>query len=480
MGKLIGLIPAAGKGVRARPYTTLVPKGMLQVDVRPNLERIIYLMRDALQIDEIYVTVGYLSAVIKAYFKDGSQLGVRLHYIDNTELDKGVAWLILLAGRQLSAPCCVILSDECYIGSNHAQLRYFPYKEAIVACAAMKAENTKLIRRNYSVRKIGNRILNLLEKPQILENNLLGLGTFILTPEFFPLLEEACAQAPSGYVEFVTFIDSLCRNDPGGLCFEMEGSYFNINDRDSLNLARFYERNRSFADNRIALLLYSEGGEENIDFTINRYRRNRAIDEVYVVLPHDNTIEHKVRASGASVILCPLAVTLYGEKIRYGMDRMVGDILIQAEAEYTFAEHDINKLLEYLKEADMVVGTRTTRQLIEQGSDMRGLVRIANIVLAKLIELLWWRREVRMSDVGCTFRAVWSSCYQETRDRLHGRGSELLAEMIIEIMYDRKRMIEVPVNYFNRSEAMNAKYRNRKTFLRILSMIAGKRLFRKW
>jgi hypothetical protein len=49
-----------------------------------------------------------------------------------------------------------------------------------------------------------------------------------------------------------------------------------------------------------------------------------------------------------------------------------------------------------------------------------------------------------------------------------------------EIMYDRKRMIEVPVNYFNRSEAMNARYRNRKTFLRILSMIAGKRLFRKW
>jgi UDP-N-acetylglucosamine diphosphorylase / glucose-1-phosphate thymidylyltransferase / UDP-N-acetylgalactosamine diphosphorylase / glucosamine-1-phosphate N-acetyltransferase / galactosamine-1-phosphate N-acetyltransferase len=479
MGKLIGLIPAAGKGIRARPYTSLVPKGMLQVDGRPNLERIICLMRDELQIDEIYMTVGYLSAVIKDYFKDGSQFGVRLHYVDNTELDKGLAWSILLAGRQLSAPCCVILSDECYIGSNHAQLRDFPYQEAIATCTVMNTDDTKLIKRNYSVRKAGIKILNLLEKPESFENNLLGLGTFILTPEFFPLLAEAFDQAPSGYVEFVTFIDSLCQKDPGVFCFEMEGTYVNINDRDSLNLARYYERNRNFSCNRITLLLYSEGVEKNIEFTINRYRRNPAIDQVYVVLPHDNTIEQQVQTCGASIIICPQGVTLYGEKILYALDHMEGDILVMAEAEYAFAEHDINKLLEYLKEADMVVGTRTTRQLIEQGSDMRGLVRIANIILAKLIELLWWRRETRISDVGCTFRAVWRSCYHDIRERLQSRGPELLAEMIIEIMYDRKRMIEIPVNYYNRSEAMNKKYRNRKTFLRILSMIVSKWLFRK-
>ncbi len=480
MGKLIGLIPAAGKGVRARPYTSLVPKGMLQVDGRPNLERIICLMRDDLQIDEIYMTVGYLSTVIKEYFKDGSRLGVRLHYIDNTELDKGLAWSVLLAGRQLSDPCCVILSDECYIGSNHALLRDFPYEQAIVTCAVMNADDTKLIKRNYSVRKSDNKVLNLIEKPQVLENNLLGLGTFILTPEFFPLLAEAFARSPSGYVEFVSFIDSLCTKAPGVLCFQMEGTYVNINDRDSLNLARYHNRNRNFDDNRIALLLYSEGVEANIDFTIKRYRRNQAIDEVYVVVPHQNTIEANIRACGASIIRCPPGITLYGEKLRYGMDHMAGDILVLAEADYTFAQHDINKLLEYLKEADMVVGTRTTRQLIEQGSDMRGLVRIANIVLAKLIELLWWRREVRISDVGCTFRAIWYSCYQEIRDRLQSRGPEFLAEMIIEIMSDRMRMIEIPVNYFNRSEEMNKKYRNRRTFLRILSMINSKRLFRKW
>ena len=478
MSKLVGLIPAAGKGVRARPYTTLVPKGMLQVNGKPNLERIICLMRDQLGIDEIYMTVGYLSGVIKDYFKDGAWLGVKLHYIDNSELDKGLGWSILLAGRDLNRPCCVMLSDECYVGSNHAEMLDIDYEHALATCTVMDADDTKLIKRNYSVHKEGTRVRNLVEKPQVLENNLLGLGTFILTPDFFPLLADAFEQSADGYVEFVTFLDSLCRKEPGVRCFEIKGTYVNINDRDSLNLARYYERNITFDENHITLLLYSEGVEENIDFTINRYRRNRSIDTVYVVVPFVNTVEEKIRSCGAEVIRCPQDIVLYGEKMRYALDRVAGDVIVMAEADYTFPEHDICKLLQYVREADMVVGTRTTRQLIEQGSDMRGLVRIANILLAKLIEVLWWRREVRISDVGCTFRAMWRSCYDDLQDKLDGNGPELLAEMAVEILKDRKRMIEIPVNYYNRSTAMFEKYRNRKTFLRILLMIARKRLMK--
>lgn len=476
MGKLTGLIPAAGKGVRARPYTSMVPKGMLQVNGKPNLERIICLMRDQLGIDEIYMTVGYLSHVIKEYFGDGSRFGVKLHYVDNHELDKGLAWSILLAGRQIQQPCCVMLSDECYVGSNHCELLGIDYDRAIATCTVMDADDTKLIKRNYSVRKEGITALGLVEKPQVLENNLLGLGTFILTPEFFPLLEEAFARSAEGYVEFVTFLDSLCSHERGVRCFEIKGTYVNINDRDSLNLAGYYERNITFADNHITLLIYSEGVEENIDFTINRYRRNSSIADIYVVAPLENAVEAKVRSCGATLISCPPEITLYGEKMLYALDRMPGDIIVMAEADYTFPEHDICKLLQYIREADMVVGTRTTRQLIEQGSDMRGLVRIANVLLAKIIQLLWWKREVRMTDVGCTFRAMWRSCYDDLRPRLHGKGPELLAEMAVEILNDRKRLIEVPVNYYNRSTVLFTKYRNRKTFLRILRMISVKRL----
>ena len=129
-----------------------------------------------------------------------------------------------------------------------------------------------------------------------------------------------------------------------------------------------------------------------------------------------------------------------------------------------------------MKDADMVIGTRTTRQLIEQGSDLTVLVRLANVFLAKFMEVLWWRREVRLTDVGCTFRAIWQSSYADIRSRLQGKGPELLSEMIIETLNDRKRIIEIPVHYFNRSEALNKRYRNRKTFLNILLMISRKKI----
>ena len=88
------------------------------------------------------------------------------------------------------------------------------------------------------------------------------------------------------------------------------------------------------------------------------------------------------------------------------MDAATGDILVLVEADGTFRAKDLGKLLEFLKDADMVIGTRTTRQMIEQGANMDGLLRWGNVVVGKLVEALWWRMEPRFTDVGCTYR--WS------------------------------------------------------------------------
>jgi NDP-sugar pyrophosphorylase family protein len=477
MQKLIGLIPAAGKGTRARPYTELIPKSMLQINGRPNLERNICLMRDALDIDEIYIVVGYLGSVIKNYFKDGSHLNVTLHYIENTELDKGLAWSILLGGQHIKSPFCVILSDECYVGSNHDQLRLFPYHHAIATCTVMHVDDTKLITRNYSVETNESIVVRLIEKPQSIKNNMLGCGTFILNPDIIPLLRDSFAKSKTNYVEFITFIDGLCQASTVKY-FQLEGTYVNINDRDSLNLAQYYERSHTFDDNEVSLLIYSEGTEQDIDFTIKRYSQHGDIDKIYVLVPHYNTIEDKIIQHGATVIRCPPRLKLYGEKLHYSLNHLPGDIYLFTEAAYTFPVRDVDKLLDYLKEADMVVGTRTSRQLIEQGSNMKGITRLANVVLAKFLELLWWHFEGRFTDVGCTFRAIWATSYKTIHEQLKANGPEFLAEMTIEILNNRKRIIEIPVNYYNRSEALNSRYRNIGTFFKILRLIIQKRILR--
>ena len=475
MEELIGLIPAAGMGTRARPYTRNVPKPMLRINGIPNLQRNIELMRDDLGIRWIYIVTGYLGRMIQDCFKDGSGLDVHITYIENPAIQKGLAYSILLAKQYISSYFCVILSDECYINTNHRELAQFPYRQALATCALMHADDEAQIQRNYSCELKGERITRLIEKPKEIRNDILGCGTFVLNPDIFRYLEKAFVESPNGYVEFVTFLDSLCRRNEDIRHFELKGTYVNINDRDSLELAKYHDRQNAFDTNTVSLLLYSEGKEKDIAFSIKRYKNISTVDSIHVVLPQDNTIAGTVEACGASPIICPPGIKHYGEKIKYALERVPGDILVVTEAAYSFPGRDIDKLLVYLAEADMVIGTRTTRQLIKQGSQMKGPVRIANIMLAKFMELLWLKYDCRFSDVGCTFRALWKSTFHSIRDRLNARGAEFSVEMMIEVLESKGRVIEIPVNYLDRSTDMYEKYRNVKTFSRFIKLIIGKR-----
>src|SRR5262249_60961984 len=98
----------------------------------------------------------------------------------------------------------------------------------------------------------------------------------------------------------------------------------------------------------------------------------------------------------------------------------------------TFRAHDLGKLLEYLKDADMVVGTRTTRQMVQQGANMDGLLRWGNVVVGKVVEALWWGLEPRLTDVGCTYRALWRGFYLKIRPHLAAGGPALFPPMVIE------------------------------------------------
>ena len=54
------LIPAAGRGVRAWPKTTRVPKVLLAIDGKSLLERNIELIRDSLGIHDFTIITGFL------------------------------------------------------------------------------------------------------------------------------------------------------------------------------------------------------------------------------------------------------------------------------------------------------------------------------------------------------------------------------------------------------------------------------------
>ena len=73
------IVLAGGKGARLAPYTKILPKPLMPIGDMPILEVLLRQMKRA-GIDEVVITVGHLAGLLRAFFQDGSDLGLRISY----------------------------------------------------------------------------------------------------------------------------------------------------------------------------------------------------------------------------------------------------------------------------------------------------------------------------------------------------------------------------------------------------------------
>lgn len=475
--QLVGLIPAAGKGLRLYPYTDTMPKTLLNVDGVPIMQRNIILMRDALGIRKIHVIVGHMKEEIIRRFGDGKPLGVDLNYIETHAIEKGLADGILLAEKYIKGDFCVILGDEVYHDSNHGELAKFIGKDYSAVCAIKEVKHPHVIKKNYSVELRDGAIVALVEKPEVIRNNLLGCGTYLFRQEIFDYIRKTPVSPRSKRIELIDTIDLLARENNRVFPFMLKGEYMNINNIDDYNSANYMLRSVNFSKKTISLIIPAYNEESSIGYVVDDFKGR--VNEILVVNNNSQDMTEKIaREKGARVLTGSFKG--YGDALRAGMENATGDIFILTEADGSFFARDLGKIMEYLKDADMVLGTRTTKQMIEQAANMNFLLRWGNVVVAKLIEFLWlYKNEPRLTDVGCTYRGIWNPVYREMRDSLIGCGPEFAPEMIIEAMHHNKRIIEIPITYSGRlggeSKFSKSIFANARTAGKMLKLIIYKK-----
>lgn len=478
-GPLIGVILAAGRGVRAYPYTRTIPKSMLEVDGVPLIERNVRLMQERLGISEIRIVVGHHGEVISEYLGDGSRLGVAITYVKNDRLDLEMAYSAYLGVRGVRSPCCIVLGDECYVDTNHEILLGEDVQSAFGACGLVTAHYAKHVRKNYTVTLDGSRIRDIHEKPAVVRGNEMGTGTYFFSPALIERLEKAFfPDVEAGPRDFMGFLARLCREGENIVAFRLTGSYVNVNSRDDLNFGNYLVRELTMDRKTTSLVYVVDGEEERAARPVEVFAERPDLDEVVVVTRKASPALERLRGITKVRVLQVPEATPIGALFTAGLDDATGDILLLSYSDDTFSPRDVSKLLVYLRDADLVVGTRTTRQMIEQGTNMRGLVRAAHLALAKLLEMLWWRFECRFTDVCCVYRAIWRSTYRTIRGNLTASGVEIIPEMVIEVLRARRRVVEIPINYYNRDlefPYVRSRYQNAGTFLRILGLMLWKR-----
>ena len=185
----------------------------------------------------------------------------------------------------------------------------------------------------------------------------------------------------------------------------------------------------------------------NVSAAIADFLATGFVDELVVV--DNNSIDgtgDAAREAGARVV--QEASQGYGHALRRGLREARGDLVILAEPDGTFVGRDLLKLLAYADDFDMVCGTRTTRELVWEEANMGWFLRIGNVVVAKMIQVLYGGPS--LTDCGCTLRLTHRKVLLPMLDALTVGGSHFLPEMVIVGLQQKLRIIEVPVNYRGR------------------------------
>jgi glycosyltransferase involved in cell wall biosynthesis len=179
-------------------------------------------------------------------------------------------------------------------------------------------------------------------------------------------------------------------------------------------------------------------------------RRFEAIPEVDKVLVVNNNAAPGTSEEVATTNAVEVVETTqgYGAAIKRGLREAGTDLIAVCEPDGTFSPEDLAKLLAFIPECDLVVGSRTVSNFIWDGANMGWFLQWGNWAVAKVIEVLY--NTSYLSDVGCTFRVMTAEQARSILDRSQLDGSAYGLEMLLIAVIDRARLVQVPVNYHPR------------------------------
>ena len=202
-----------------------------------------------------------------------------------------------------------------------------------------------------------------------------------------------------------------------------------------------------FNNKSISLVLPAYNEEIHIKKNIDLFNETNVFDEI-IVVDNNSTDKTEIEIKKTSAKYIKETNQGYGAALRKGMQVSNGDYIVLCEPDSTFTSKDIYKFLAYIDDFDCIFGTRTTKSLIQKGAKMQFYLRVGNIAVAKFLEYLFFGPT--LSDVGCTYKMISRNSYEKIKNKLTVTGSEFQPELMIRLILNKERILEIPVNYLER------------------------------
>lgn len=232
--------------------------------------------------------------------------------------------------------------------------------------------------------------------------------------------------------------------------------------------------NRPIDGLRLAVGMTAYDDDASIGDAVRQFRAHPRVTAVVVIDNNCTDATARVaREAGAEVVVETLQG--FGHAARRALAEAAarGDVAVLVEGDGTFDAGDLDKMLAYLVHFDVVMGSRTTRELNSADSQMDWLINPFNQLVAKLLQIRFWG--VRLSDVGCTFRVMRREAWERVKDRPMVGGNAFNVDLAIACFEAGLRAIEIPVAFRARVGASKGvgtnKWKAAKAALSMLGLI---------
>lgn len=169
------VILAGGKGTRLQPYTRIFPKSLVPIGDRPIME-ILLLQLHRAGFNQIYLAVGHMDKLIRAYFQDGAQWKVNIYYSKETHALGTAGPLSLIDGLDKTF---LVANSDILTTLPIDKLVEFHKEEGAIATIAMHRREVKI---DLGVIKLdGDKsVVDYIEKPST--SYLVSMGMYVFEP----------------------------------------------------------------------------------------------------------------------------------------------------------------------------------------------------------------------------------------------------------------------------------------------------------
>lgn len=181
----MGVILAAGKGTRMRPFSEKWPKPILPVLGVPLMAWQLQMMQ-GLGVRRVVVVIGHLGHEVVRALGDGSRYGVEITYVEQEET-LGIAHAVSRLEAHVDRPFFLFLGDIYFATENlGSMVERFRAGGLGGVLACRREPNLEAIKRNFVVLTDAHGVVQrVIEKPRHPRTDLKGCGIYLFDQSFF-------------------------------------------------------------------------------------------------------------------------------------------------------------------------------------------------------------------------------------------------------------------------------------------------------